>query len=474
MTFKPSPELLNLMEKLLGSKLHRFFEVVGEQSTHTIRFNLLKGQPEVLQKFLEDQGFEFALFPGFENIFRLKYQPYPIGKSLSHFLGHIYVQDLASMLPPLILNPQPGERVLDMSAAPGSKTTQMAVMMENRGLIVANDVAQKRLQALINNLQRFGIINCAVFKNYGESYGRNYFESFDKVLLDPACSGLGTLHKAPEILSWWSINHCLRLAASQKQLLISGIRALKPGGSLIYSTCTLTPWENEEIINEVLSIFPIELEKIDLSPLTVQPGLTHFDGKNFNSQLKHAIRLYPLENDTEGFFIAKLRKLAPLEKIPLRKIRRPIPLGFISDKTSPVKKYLDYFSDHFGINRKHFEDYKYFVGKTITAVSPHLADFNFTNRPLKTGLTIARLMDYIGKFTTEGTHLFGDFAGKNVVFLEDGSRAGKYVNREVLDITCEGQHQQLVKFKNMTLGYGLAEGEKLKSQFPKAGWLFKF
>ncbi len=473
MSYKPSPDLEILIDKLLGSEKEHFFESVGEQLPHTIRFNPLKGDTQKLKSFLEEQGFELELFPGFDDVYRLLYQPYPIGKSLSHFLGHFYVQDIASMLPPRLLKPQPGDIVLDMSAAPGSKTTQMAVMMQNRGMILANDIVQKRLRALLNNLQRLGIVNTAVVKNYGESFGKNYFETFDRILLDPACSGLGTLHKSPEVLSWWTPNHCVRLAASQRHLISSAIKSLKPGGILVYSTCTLTPEENEEIIDFALREFPMELEPIVLPGLTTRSGLTSFEGHKYSAQLEHALRLYPFENQTEGFFVARLRKTEKLEKQDQSRERKPIIFNYLTDTTSPVKKYLDYFSQHFGMERKEFSRYRYHIAKSITAVSKELAEFSFKTRPMKTGLTIGHLMTQVAKFSTEGVHLFGNLASQNFVELADLRQLEQFANRENLPLPGEERAQILAKYKDMMIGYGVAEDGRLKSQFPKAEWPFR-
>ncbi len=474
MSYKPSAELNALIEKLLGEETSQFFSCIADQLPHTIRFNTLKGEPEQLKNFLEEQGFQLECFPGFTDIYRLPYQPYPIGKTLSHFLGHFYVQDIASMLPARILQPRPGDVVLDMSAAPGSKTTQMAVMMQNQGMILANDIVQKRLRALINNLQRLGITNTAVVKSYGESLGNLYFEMFDKVLLDPACSGLGTLHKSPEVLSWWTPSHCARLASGQRSMISSAIKALKPGGILVYSTCTITPEENEEVIQYALREFPVDLVDLEIPELDTRPGLIEFDGKKYEPRLQKTRRLYPFQNQTEGFFIARLRKLQSLEKSPGGKQRTPVSTNFIGDRVSPVKKYLDYFTGQFGIPRDHFSRFQYRMTRDITAVGPAIASFPFKTVPLKTGLTIARPMTQIGKLTTEGSMLFGNAAQQNVVDLPDLNQLYDFVNRRNMEMPAAGQNQILVRYHGMTIGYGMIDHGKFKSQFPRAEWSFHF
>ncbi len=472
MTYKPSSELEDLIEQLLGEEKPKFFQSIAESLPHTIRFNSLKGETDLLKSFLFEQGIRVELFPGFNDIYRVISQPYPIGKSLSHFLGHFYVQDIASMLPVRVLSPEPGELVLDMSAAPGSKTTQIADMMQNQGLIFANDIVPKRLRALINNLQRMGIINTAVIRSYAESIGNQYFETFDKVLLDPACSGLGTLHKSPEILSWWTPKHCTRMAANQKSMLLSAIKALKPGGILVYSTCTLSPEENEEVIDQAVQQLPVRILDIELPELLTRPGLTDFANKRFNKQLARCRRIYPFENQTEGFFLAKLQKTAGMED-KKQKTWQPFQLNFISDKTSPVKKYLDYFSQHFGIPREVFSEMKYHIKNDITVVSPEIADFTFYSKPFKTGLTMARPMTHIGKMTTEGIHLFGKYIQANKLKLNDLNTLESFVNRESLNLASSGTLQTALFYQDFPVGYGLTENGKFKSQFPKAEWPFQ-
>lgn len=473
MGYQPSSELETLIEQLVGEQKEQFFESLGNQFPHTIRFNTLYGDEEELADFFKEQGFDFEPFPGLPGVYRILFQPYPIGKSLSHFLGHIYVQDVSSMLPPMVLQPEPGNLVMDMSAAPGSKTTQMAIMMQNRGFILANDIVPKRLRALINNLQRMGIVNTAVVKNYGESLGNTYFETFDKILLDPACSGLGTLHKNPEVLSWWTENHCVRLASGQKQMLKSALKALKPGGEMVYSTCTLTPQENEEVLDFALREFPIEILPIELPGLVTRPGLTCFQDKSYHPQVENSIRIYPFENQTEGFFVAKIRKTGPMERDSRKRQREPLKFDYISHNTSPVKKYLDYLSLHLGIERKDFSRFRYFLGKEIVAVTPELADFPFRSKPMRAGLTIGRPLTQAAKLTTEGCLVFGAAATKNFFQLESMEELHRFVNRDEFNSSTSLGGQVLVRYKNFNIGYGLADGEKLKSQFPKAEWPFQ-
>ncbi len=468
-----SPELDALLTGLVGEERHRIYQNIGRAYPHTIRFNPLKGDVSAQAALLQEEGFQFEPHPALPNVFRIRFQPFPIGKSLSHFLGHIYVQDLSSMIPPLVLDPQPGEQVLDLSAAPGSKTTQMAALMANQGVVVANDVAMKRLRGLMTNLERMGVINTAVFKWYGEQYGNAYFEQFDRVLVDPACSGLGTLHKNPEVLGWWTPAHCDRLSRSQRSLLISAIKAVRPGGVVVYSTCTLTPQENEAVVSHVLAHYPVELETISLPGLASHPGLTAFEGQGFHPQLERAIRIYPFENESEGFFVARLRKTeampTPSRHSRTKSVER---LAFLTAHTAPAKKYLDYLCRHFGIPEKALSPFRFLMGKSLYVVSAELAAFPFQARPLQMGLMMAHLLKQAAKLTTGGAHLLGPYATRQVVDLPDLASVQGFVNRQPLNLTVEGRGQVLVRYRGSMIGYGLVEAGRLKSQFPKAEWPF--
>ena len=213
------------------------------------------------------------------------------------------------MLPPLILDPQPGEYVLDMAAAPGSKTTQMAQMMKNTGVIVANDISIERVRALSHNIDKLGVVNTIVTELDGYKFGRFLEGRMDRILIDAPCSALGTLHKTYEPLRWWSWGVVGNLVRTQKGLILAAYRALKPGGRMVYSTCTLVPEENEGIVNFLLQRHP-EAEILDVPDfgLKMEEGITEWKRNTYDERIKKTRRLYPFENQTEGFYFALIRK----------------------------------------------------------------------------------------------------------------------------------------------------------------------
>lgn len=228
-----------------------------------------------------------------------------IGNLIEHALGYFYVQEAASLIPPIVLEPQPGEVVLDMCAAPGSKTTQIAQYMQNKGLLIANDMTYQRIQALGINIQRCGITNTVLTQMYG-----HWFKDFqfDRVLLDAPCSGTGTIRKSVKTLMMWNRGGIRQLAGQQRQLIDVAFQNLKQGGILVYSTCSNEPEEDEAVVSFLLEKYPDAVcEKIEL-PLKHGPAILEFEGKKYHEGVKHCLRLWPQDNDTEGFFVAKIRK----------------------------------------------------------------------------------------------------------------------------------------------------------------------
>jgi len=227
-----------------------------------------------------------------------------LGNLNDHFLGHFYVQEASSMLPPLALEIK--NKILDMCAAPGSKTGQIAAMMKNKGLIVANDYDYLRLKALTLNLQRLGVSNVVMTNMKG------YFikERFDTILLDAPCSGTGTIRKSPGTLQIYNPNMIRKLCGDQKGLINNAFNILNEGGSLIYSTCSLEPEEDEGVIDFLLKKYKnAKIEKIKLKGLKTSETVIDFEGKKYNDEIKKAIRIWPQDNDTDGFFLCKIKKV---------------------------------------------------------------------------------------------------------------------------------------------------------------------
>ncbi|MDD9954070.1 MAG: RsmB/NOP family class I SAM-dependent RNA methyltransferase [Candidatus Woesearchaeota archaeon] len=302
-------------KELLGDDFDEFLKYSLTYARKAIRVNTLKISVADLKKKLEND-FELTPVPWCKEGFWIKYKHgdrFDIGNLPEHQLGYFYVQDPASMIPAVVLDPQPGDLVLDMCAAPGSKTTQMAAMMQNEGVIIANDVAAARLKPLGLNLQRCGIANTIVTLRSNTRLQ----PVFDRVLVDAPCSATGTIRKSLKCLQMWSPGTVKKICGEQRGILRQAWQALKPGGTMVYSTCTHEPEENEGMVSWFLEKHPdARVEKIDLD-IQRSAVITDFQGQDYDQGVHGALRIYPQNNDSEGFFVAKLSKSeCQLQKVP--------------------------------------------------------------------------------------------------------------------------------------------------------------
>lgn len=239
----------------------------------------------------------------------------PLGSTAEHLSGLFYIQEASSMLPVAALfaeDNQP-DRVMDVAAAPGSKTTQIAARMGNRGVILANEFSASRVKVLHANISRCGISNVALTHFDGRVFGAALPESFDAILLDAPCSGEGVVRKDPDALKNWSVASNLEIAATQRELIDSAFHALRPGGTLVYSTCTLNRDENESVCLWLKEQYPQAVEFLPLDSLF--PSATEaLTPEGF-------LHVFPQIFDCEGFFVARLRKTAAIEPLPAPKYK---------------------------------------------------------------------------------------------------------------------------------------------------------
>ena len=276
----------------------KFTEASLRPMRKSIRVNTLKTSiKEIKSRFKLEQ------VPWCKEGFFIKQKA--VGNTLEHYLGYIYIQGAASMIPPTILKPKPDEIILDMCASPGSKTTQMAAMMKNTGIIVANDNKIVRLKPLTLNLQRCGVANTVLTV----MEGRWFKQKFDKILLDAPCSGIGTIRKSAKTINMYNPNTIRKFAGVQRQLIKTAFNNLEIGGEMVYSTCTLEPDEDEGVIDFLLNEF--DNAKLEKFSIEMKRGKVsdEFEGKSYDSDVKKCLKVWPQDNDTEGFFVAKVRKV---------------------------------------------------------------------------------------------------------------------------------------------------------------------
>lgn len=239
----------------------------------------------------------------------------PLGSTAEHLSGLFYIQEASSMLPvaALFADGNVPERVMDVAAAPGSKTTQIAARMGNHGAILANEFSASRVKVLHANISRCGIHNVALTHFDGRVFGAALPEAFDAILLDAPCSGEGVVRKDPDALKNWSVESNLEIAATQRELIDSAFHALRPGGTLVYSTCTLNRDENEDVCLWLKANYPEAVEFLPLNGLfaSAQEAVTP----------EGFLHVFPQIYDCEGFFVARLRKTQAVAPLPAPKFK---------------------------------------------------------------------------------------------------------------------------------------------------------
>ncbi len=224
--------------------------------------------------------------------------------------NHIYIQGIASMLPVIALNPQPGENILDLCAAPGSKTGQILRQMQNRGHLTANEKIKNRFFKLKNNLDAQGYSNFDITLKPGELYCKIAPNTFDRILLDSPCSSEGRFStEDPDSFKYWSSSKIKEMVFKQRALFKSAFLALKPGGTMVYATCTYAPEENEGMLDWALGKTDDQMEILEWTPPVSNwmAGVTEWEGKTFSAEVKKARRILP-NDDMTAFFIALIRK----------------------------------------------------------------------------------------------------------------------------------------------------------------------
>lgn len=278
----------------------------------SFRLNTLRADVDSVVEQLRNDGLDLYPVPWKADAFWIAPDQRPLLLASKPYEDQqIYVQNLSSMIPPLVLDPQPGERVLDLTAAPGSKTLQMACQMQNTGEIAAVEVVKNRFFKLRDNIASQGATNVRTFLQDGTKVWRYRPEHFDRVLLDAPCSTEGRFRvDEPETYAYWSPRKIKEMARKQRRLLYSAVQCLRPGGVLVYSTCSFAPEENEVVLDKTLKKFEdvLTLEPFDLSIDALLPALNHWQGRTFKHDLQAARRVLPTAT-MEGFFVCKLRKV---------------------------------------------------------------------------------------------------------------------------------------------------------------------
>jgi SAM-dependent methyltransferase len=385
------------------------------------------------------------------------------------------------MIPALVLNPQPGERVLDLCAAPGNKTALMAQALGNRGTVVANDVFWERIRPLRSVIDRLGLLNVSVTCHDGTAYPRAAGE-FDCVLVDVPCSCEGTSRRFPSILKRAPFQQMPKRFHKQQLLLEAAIRRCRFGGRILYSTCTYAPEENEGVVDAVLSKMPgsVRILPVSLPGLNSAPGLTEWAGESFHDDLQHTLRIWPHLNDTGGFYIALLEKTGGSSRKAVQPLEIAHPdfqtaTGSTQQRLDDAARMFNILAERFGIEQSAFDGLR-LLNKSRRDIYA-LAD---DHRPPQmaqciSGLPLFHMHFKYPKPTTSCAAAFGRKADRNVI---DASynQLQAYLTRKPFTLqndqarSSDGSGYVLVRYQNAVLGVGFYEHNQnvVASLLPKS------
>ena len=441
-----------------GLSMDDFIAYCDKPLRPSLRVNTLKITAAALVAHLETQGWQLSPIPWCEDGFWFTAPDnVQAGNTVEHLQGLFYIQEASSMMPPtaLFADLDDAEFVLDMASAPGSKTTQIAALMNNRGVLVANEYSASRTKILHANIARMGVSNTAMTHFDARVFGEYLYESFDAILLDAPCSGEGTIRKDPLALKDWRQSDIDEIAATQRDLIISAFQALKPGGTLVYSTCTLNKLENHQVCHFLKQTYPDAVEFVSLADL-----FTDADKACGEEGFLH---IWPQIYDSEGFFVAKLRKTASVERLkPAPKAQRKFPFAQANRKTfEPVEKYvkerLNYSLDIDDVWQRDDELWLFPHG-----IAPLLPLVRFQ----RIGLKLAELSKHGVKLQQEALSAFG--AQAECIELDEAQAIEFLMGRDIALPTSEpAQGEAVVSYQRVPLGMVKHLGHRLKNQLPR-------
>lgn len=382
----------------------------------------------------------------------------PLGNTAEHMAGLFYIQEASSMMPvsALFQANDTFNNVLDMAAAPGSKTTQIAAKMENHGVLVANEFSASRVKVLHANIERCGVRNAALSNYDGRVFGGWLPEQFEAVLIDAPCSGEGTVRKDADAMKNWSKQAVIAIAETQKDLIESAFHALKPGGVMVYSTCTLSLEENQQVCHHLKQTFGDLVEFDSLAKLfpNADKALTE----------EGFLHIFPQVYDCEGFFVARIRKLGSVTAPEVKKRLGKFPFSKANSKVE--QEIANQLKETLGValpenSQVWLRDND--VWLFPSALEPMLSEFKFS----RMGIKIAeahkkgyRWQHQVATALTNGNET-------NCVELSIDDAREWFMGRDVRPSEQSGKGEVLVKFANDVIGLGKWVGNRVKNGLPR-------
>ncbi|GLR09113.1 16S rRNA (cytosine(1407)-C(5))-methyltransferase RsmF [Mixta theicola] len=455
---------LDLMRQTLPDEasLQAFLAISQQPLRRSLRVNTLK--ISVADFLSQTAGYGWQLTPipwcaeGFWIERSEEDEALPLGSVAEHLSGLFYIQEASSMLPVSALfaaQPQP-EHVMDVAAAPGSKTTQMAALMNNQGVIVANEYAASRVKVLHANISRCGISNTAITHFDGRVFGPALPETFDAILLDAPCSGEGVIRKDADALRNWTLESTNAIAATQRDLLDSAFHALRPGGTLIYSTCTLNKLENQQVVTWLCQRYPDALAIDSLADL--------FPGADKAATPEGFLHVFPQLFDSEGFFVARLRKTASVESLPAPGYKvGKFPFSPLSRKDAQTVMQAAAKSGlHWQASLSLWQRDKE-IWLFPTAAEPLFGRVRFS----RIGLKLAETFNKGYRWQHEAVIALARPDAANSVELSESEAEEWYRGRDIWPQALLPRDEVLVTWQQQPLGLAKKVGQRLKNSYPR-------
>lgn len=451
-------------------------EISGKPLRKSLRVNTLKISVAEFEAAAKERDWDLKPVPWSPEGFFIEREDRSraLGRDLLHQVGCFYMQEAASMLPPALLGALPGEDVLDMSAAPGSKTMQVAAHQQGRGVVIANDVQENRLWTLKSNIHRLGGTNVIITKKVGQWFAKHMTERFDRVLCDAPCTAQGTVRKDSDALQYCGLENIAKMARLQVQLLESAIHAAKVGGTIVYSTCTLTPEENEGVVLQMLRTFgdKVTVEapegewaaKPIADSVIVQRAIAKDMDIDLPAEGYPMLRLWPQTLDTEGFFSVILKKNAPtkdpedMDRMPYQETHMP---------ARRVREAMEHFTNLYGTPVLRDGETLYQLGENVLLTTSDVAGFAMPLLDFSIGLPFAKLLkDGRVRIAHETATLRGHEATKGTLTLNDAQLADILDGK---DTTCDPalRGDMLLMAEGRCIGRGLAKEGLLKNNLPR-------
>ncbi|BAJ02539.1 16S rRNA (cytosine(1407)-C(5))-methyltransferase RsmF [Shewanella violacea] len=427
----------------------------------SIRVNTLKISSANFIELMQPKGWTLESIPWCSDGFWISLDSeVQLGNTIEHLQGLFYIQEASSMLPPTALFSQLNETanvtILDMASAPGSKTTQLAALMNNSGLLIANEYSSSRVKVLHANVQRMGVTNTALTHFDARVFGEYLYDTFDAILLDAPCSGEGTIRKDPSALKNWSLKSSQAIVATQKALIESAFLALKTGGTLVYSTCALSRFENQEVCQHLQAIYPDAVEFESLSDLFIDADKACTE--------EGFLHVWPQIYDSEGFFVAKIRKTAAIDRqVPEPRKQKNFPFNQVSTKTDLELR--AYFQDTFAIElpsqsliMEREQEFWLFPQKINSLIG--------RMRFQRIGMKIADALKHGLKAQHQAILAFG--AGASMIELSQAQATEYLMGRDIpLEAGHKPRGEVIVSYHNSPLGLAKHLGKRLKNSLPR-------